>query len=134
MALNALKVTAVPAFTDNYIWLIHGARNAHRVIAVDPGDAAAVSQALLNHELQLAGILVTHHHPDHTGGVVELLEKFAVPVYGPAHEEIPGHAVKVSEGDRITFADLDLEFAVLDVPGHTAGHIAYFGQDEIFCG
>src|SRR6185369_4755768 len=122
MALNTLQVTAVPAFSDNYIWLIHSARNSNRVIAVDPGDAAAVNQALLSNELQLAGILVTHHHADHTGGVAELIEKFAVPVYGPAHEVIPGDTVKVGEGDRIAFTDLDLEFAVLDVPGHTEGH------------
>jgi hydroxyacylglutathione hydrolase len=93
-----------------------------------------VNQALIHNDLQLAGFLVTHHHSDHTGGVVELVEKFNAPVYAPAHEVIPGATVKVGEGDKITFADLGLEFAVLNVPGHTAGHIAYFGSGAIFCG
>jgi len=132
--LNSLQVTAVPAFTDNYIWLIHGARDSDRVIAVDPGDADAVSKALRQDDLQLAGILVTHHHPDHTGGIVELIETFDVPVYAPAHEVIPGASVRVGEGDNFSFADLELEFAVLDLPGHTAGHIAYLNQEAIFCG
>ncbi len=132
--MNALNVTAVAAFTDNYIWLIHGLRDSHRVIAVDPGDASAVKQALVQQQLQLSGILVTHHHPDHTGGIVELIQSFDIPVYATAHEVIPGDPVKVSEGHVVAFADLALKFTVLEVPGHTAGHIAYLGHDSLFCG
>ena len=132
--MNTLQVTAVPAFTDNYIWLIHGRSNSHCVLAVDPGDAAAVKQALVHDDLQLAGILVTHHHADHTGGVVELLNSFDVPAYAPAHELIAGKHEKVVEGTAIVFPQLALEFSVLDVPGHTAGHVAYLGHNALFCG
>ncbi|MES1190846.1 MAG: hydroxyacylglutathione hydrolase [Steroidobacter sp.] len=133
-ALSTLKVSAVPAFADNYIWLIHGQRDARQVIAVDPGDADAVMHALTRDGLQLAGMLVTHHHADHTGGVLELLNMFPVPVYGPDSEMIPGNPVKVTEGQLIEFPALELAFTVMDVPGHTAGHVAYLGHGSLFCG
>lgn len=104
------------------------------MIAVDPGDAHAVKTVLTGSGLQLAGILITHHHADHTGGVVELINSFAVPVYAPVTESIPGNPIKVAEGSLFSFDDLALEFAVLNVPGHTAGHIAYVGHDSLFCG
>ncbi len=132
--MNALPVTAVTAFADNYIWLVHGLRNPNQVIAVDPGDAQAVKRALKTADLHLAGILITHHHADHTGGVTELVETFNVPCYAPATEVIPGDPIKVTEGAHVLFEQLGLEFIVLDVPGHTAGHIAYLGHDALFCG
>lgn len=132
--MNTLQVSSVPALADNYIWLIHGLRNPHRVIAVDPGDATAARQALQRAKLQLAGILVTHHHADHIGGVAELVDEFAVSVHGPAQESIPGNPLKMSDGMQVVFDALGLEFAVLDVPGHTAGHIAYLGHGSLFCG
>ena len=129
-----LQVTPVQAFADNYIWLIHSPRDPRQVIAVDPGDAAPVHQALADQGLQLSGILITHHHRDHVGGVVDLLRQHPVPVFGPARESVPGAAAGLSEGQHARFETLDLQFAVLDVPGHTAGHIAYVGHGALFCG
>jgi hydroxyacylglutathione hydrolase len=103
-------------------------------VAVDPGDAAPVHQALADHGLQLSGILITHHHGDHVGGVAGLLRQYSVPVYGPAAEAVPGHPALLREGERAVFEPLGLSFSVLDVPGHTAGHIAYVGHGALFCG
>jgi len=132
--LNNLRVTPVAAFSDNYIWLIHGLKNSQSVVAVDPGDAEVVNEALKRQQLTLAGILVTHHHADHTGGIVELLRERSIPVYAPAHELIPGHPAKVSGGMEIRFDELGLVFSIIDVPGHTEGHIAYVGHGSLFCG
>ena len=129
-----LQVTPVPAFADNYIWLIHSPHDARKVIAVDPGDAAPVEHFLADRSLQLSGILLTHHHNDHVGGVASLLQRRAVPVFGPATERVPGDPVLMREGDHSSFSELGLEFSVLDVPGHTAGHIAYTGHGAVFCG
>lgn len=128
-----LKVSAVRAFADNYIWLIHSPRDATKVVAVDPGDAHAVETAL-DGRLQLAGILVTHRHADHVGGVEALSRAHGVPVFGPAREKIPGKPRTLQEGDSASFAELGLSFDVLDVPGHTSGHIAYVGHGAVFCG
>jgi hydroxyacylglutathione hydrolase len=129
-----LRVTPVRAFTDNYVWLIHSPADPTRVIAVDPGEASPVERTLRERELTLAGILITHHHGDHVGGVSALLRNHAVPVFGPANEAIPGDPRRLREGDHVTLEDLDLQFEVLDVPGHTAGHIAYAGHGAVFCG
>ena len=129
-----LQVTPVQAFADNYIWLIHSPRDARKVVAVDPGDAAPVHLALESQSLQLSGILLTHHHNDHVGGVASLLQRHEVPVFGPGTERVPGNAVPMREGDRSTFSNLELDFRVLDIPGHTAGHIAYTGHGAVFCG
>jgi hydroxyacylglutathione hydrolase len=130
---NPVKVLTVPAFSDNYLWLVHD--DVHAVV-VDPGDAAPILAALEKHHLGLAAILLTHHHADHVGGVPALLERFDVPVFGPASEAIPAITRRLAEGDQVTIPELGLEFAVLDVPGHTAGHIAYYAarQDWLFCG
>jgi hydroxyacylglutathione hydrolase len=129
-----LEVTPVRAFTDNYVWLIHSPLDRKQVVAVDPGDAKPVQRALAEQGLALAGILLTHHHGDHVGGVNELLALGAVPIYGPATETLPGHPTRVRESDRVVLSSLGLEFSVLDVPGHTAGHIAYVGHGVLFCG
>ena len=129
-----LQVTPVRAFADNYIWLIHSPRDHRKVVAVDPGDATPVSRALADRNLELSGILVTHHHGDHVGGVAELLRQHSVPVFGPARETVPGQPIPVREGERAEFGDLGLSFEVLDVPGHTAGHVAYVGGGSLFCG
>lgn len=129
-----LQITQVRAFTDNYIWLVHAPRDPQQVVAVDPGDAAPVRRALEQGGLRLAGILMTHHHADHVGGVAELLRHGSLPAFGPANEAIPGEPVRLREGDVARFDDLGLSFEVLDVPGHTAGHIAYVGHDAVFCG
>ena len=129
-----LKATPVPAFSDNYIWLIHGLGDRRRVAIVDPGDAGAVSKHVKKHGLEPAAILVTHHHWDHVGGVARLVDEFALPVYGPADEDIPGRDFALREGDRVKLRDLGLEFDVIECPGHTAGHIAYYGHRSLFCG
>lgn len=126
-------VLHVRAFKDNYIWLIRG-RTPGAVAVVDPGDAAPVLEALVHEHLAPAAILCTHHHNDHVGGVEELLERYDIPVYGPAREDIPSLTQRLSGGDRIRLNALDLEFDVIDVPGHTAGHIAYHGHGLLFCG
>jgi len=129
-----LDVTPIPAFSDNYLWLIRAIEQPKLAVVVDPGDAAPVFNHLEQHQLDLAAILVTHHHGDHIGGVKALLDKFPVPVYGPRAERIPGMVHALAEGDRVALAGTGLEFEVLELPGHTAGHIAYYGHGAIFCG
>ena len=129
-----LKVSPIRAFSDNYIWMIHGLPDPNAVAVVDPGDAEPVTRALRTAGLQLHAILITHHHPDHIGGVEQLVREFGAPVYAPATESIPGQPQKLREGDRVSLPTLGLQFDVLDVPGHTAGHIAYVGHGSLFCG
>lgn len=124
----------LPAFSDNYIWMLH---DAHAALVVDPGDAAPVLQALHGMGLSLQAILVTHHHGDHVGGVSALREATGAAVYGPAHEPMPEPLTRLGQGDAVSA--LGLRFSVIDVPGHTAGHIAYYcaeadGAPLLFCG
>ena len=124
----------IPAFNDNYLWLLH---DGQRALIVDPGDASPVLQALRDSHLELKSILVTHHHADHTGGINELREATGARVFGPAREQIPGPFTPLEDGD--TVQALGLDFQVIDVPGHTAGHIAFFtpeanGKPLLFCG
>lgn len=129
-----LDVKPLRAFQDNYIWLIHGIEDARRVAVVDPGDAAPVLAALDQADLELAALVITHHHGDHTGGISRLLSRGPVPVYGPAGERIPGRTHALRGGDVAEIDSLGLRFEVIDVPGHTAGHIAYYGHGVLFCG
>lgn len=124
---------AVPAFADNYLWLIHDGVHA---VAVDPGDAAPILAALKAHRLSLAAILLTHHHADHVGGVPALLQHAPVPVYGPRGEAIACVTHALAEGDVVTLPELPLQLSVLEVPGHTRGHIAYVEPTRrwLFCG
>ncbi|ATQ77357.1 hydroxyacylglutathione hydrolase [Massilia violaceinigra] len=130
-----LSVLAVPAFKDNYLWLIHDGVHA---AVVDPGDAAPVIAALAAHHLTLTAILLTHHHADHIGGVPGLLAHAQVPVYGPRAESIATVSVPLGEGDLVEVPGLGLALRVLEVPGHTLGHIAYLregtGEHWLFCG
>lgn len=125
------EIVPIPAFEDNYIWLI---RNDTAAVAVDPGDADPVMDYLNRHGLELGAILLTHHHGDHTGGAAELRRRFECPVYGPCREAIASITHPVGEGDSITLPSLGIRFQVLDVPGHTAGHVAYYGINSLFCG
>ena len=131
--MRMLSVLAVPAFNDNYLWLIHDGIHA---AVVDPGDAAPIAAALAAHHLSLVAILLTHHHADHVGGVADLLRQHAVPVYGPRDEAIAQITRPVAEGDSVALPELALDLRVLNVPGHTRGHIAYYAaqRDWLFCG
>lgn len=134
--MSTLAVTTVPAFDDNYLWLVHSPVDARQVLVVDPGDAAAVSAALRAQDLVLAGILVTHHHGDHVGGVQALAAAASrsLPVFGPGAEDIDGITHAVQGGDRVELPALGFSFSVLAVPGHTRGHVAYAGHGAVFCG
>jgi len=132
-----IAITPIPAFNDNYLWLIDNGCDA---VVVDPGDAQPVERYLKQHGLNLAAILVTHHHGDHTGGIGQLKQSYPCHVYGPANESIPHVDTACNEGDTVQISPLALKFDVLEVPGHTAGHIAYFAaatvahKNLLFCG
>jgi hydroxyacylglutathione hydrolase len=128
-----LSVRPVRAFSDNYIWLIDSPR-APALVAVDPGDAAPVIAELQLRGSSLAAILLTHHHPDHIGGVPELLRHWAVPVIGPDDARIAQRTRTVRDGERCELSELGLSFEILQVPGHTVSHIAFWGHGALFCG
>jgi hydroxyacylglutathione hydrolase len=126
-------IQCIPAFSDNYIWLLtDDQRNA---AVVDPGDAAPVLAALNAAQLTLTAIMLTHHHRDHGGGVAELRAAFpTVRIYGPAERRLPEVTDSVREGDAFTPAGLMTALQVLELPGHTASHVAYLGAGRLFCG
>ncbi len=128
-----LEITAQPVLKDNYIWLL---RNEERryVVIVDPGEAGPVINTLIANSLEPLAILITHHHYDHTDGIAELLAWHDVPVYGPANESIPALTHPLTEGDRVLLKEIGAELQVLDIPGHTSGHIGYYGDGLLFCG
>jgi hydroxyacylglutathione hydrolase len=128
---NDFEVVPLRAFRDNYIWTL---RNDRYAAVVDPGEAHPVLDYLQRERLELCAILATHHHPDHVGGIAELLAQRAVPVYGPRGEPISTLSHPVSEGDQVGIPQLGLRFSVLDIPGHTRAHIAYYGANSLFCG
>lgn len=141
----ALEVEAIAAFADNYIWALHDGRVA---AVVDPGDAQPVLRFLKERGLALGAIVITHHHGDHVGGVRELLAAYPenpegqpLQVIGPATESIPCRTQAVREGDVVRLAQPAATFQVIDVPGHTSGHVAYVGHLQgnaasasLFCG
>ena len=129
--MDDLLITPLPAFTDNYFWLLE---RGGRAAVVDPGDAAPVLRALAQRGLVLEAILVTHHHADHIGGLAELTARHAVPVYGPAAEAATiGRLTRpLREGDRLEV--LGIVFEAWEVPGHTLGHLAYVADGVLLCG
>ena len=129
--MDITTIVPIRAFRDNYIWCM---RRGSAAAVVDPGDAQPVLDYLSQQNLHLTAILTTHHHADHVGGNTGLLEKYNVPVFGPAREKIPGVTQTLSEGDTVNVPGFGSTFRVLDVPGHTAGHIAYHGEGVLFCG
>ncbi len=126
-----VDVWPIPIFDDNYVWVI-GVDDASPVIVVDPGAAAPVTGALAARGKELAAILVTHHHADHTGGAAELAARASCPVFGPAGEDIPAVDRPLREGSTVAVAGLRLE--VIEVPGHTRGHLAYVGHGLLLAG
>jgi hydroxyacylglutathione hydrolase len=129
-----LEVSPVRAFSDNYLWLVRAPGNRRDAVVVDPGDARPVEAALEQHGLALRAILVTHHHPDHVGGVQALAARHSAEVFGPARERMPCDVRPLDDGDVVNLAELGLEFRVMAVPGHTLGHLAYHGHGALFCG
>ncbi len=130
---KSLKVSRIPAFEDNYIWFIHGLPEKQaekKIIIVDPGEAWPVLQSIEQNQYQPQAIFITHHHGDHTGGIREILSRFDIPVYGPAHEAITAISHKLDETQTVSLNSMGLSFKVLDVPGHTLGHIAYLYHGE----
>jgi len=129
-----MDLAAIPILSDNYVWLL---AESGRAWVVDPGEGAPVLDVLRTRGLTLAGILVTHHHADHVGGVQALRAATGATVYGPAHEPVAPPYQPLSGGETLT--GLGLAWHVLAVPGHTAGHLAYYAQPPgqapiLFCG
>ena len=126
-----LEIVPLPAFKDNYIWTL---RDAKRAAVVDPGEPEPVTEYLAREGLELVAVLATHHHPDHVGGIEELVAARKVPVFGPKGERIPALTHPVGEGDAVRIPELGAEFSVLEIPGHTRAHVAYYGLGSLFCG
>lgn len=132
MLANKLNITAIPAFGDNYIWLLTTGGKACAV--VDPGGEDPVLEVLQQQGLDLRYILLTHHHADHVGGVPALLERYQATVFGPADERIPFVHEICREGDQVRLPALFAEFRILEVPAHTRHHIAFYGEGCLFSG
>jgi hydroxyacylglutathione hydrolase len=131
--MNPYEVIPLRAFSDNYIWTI---RDATHAIVVDPGDAKPVLAYLAAEKLTLAAIVITHHHADHIGGVKELIAGRDIPVYGPHDPRVPDATSRLADGESIILPHFGIRLDVMEVPGHTSSHIAYYGADDdlLFCG
>ncbi len=126
-----LRVAALPAFSDNYIWLIH---NADTAIVVDPGESQPVIHAIDQLGVKLLAVLNTHHHADHVGGNTTLKQHYNCAIYGPRIEPIPHLTNPLAGGEQVVFPELGLSFQVIATPGHTRGHLSYYGAGYLFCG
>lgn len=126
-------VIALNALSDNYIWVIHGQNN--KVIVVDPGEAQPVLNYLQAQHMVLEGIVLTHHHPDHSGGILDLLKHYPhIPVYSSQTDKVAGVTQCVQEGEEIRISPHFSSFKVLEIPGHTLGHIAFLYENAVFSG
>lgn len=126
-----MQIIPIPSLKDNYIWAI--IENTQAII-VDPGEATPVLTFLKQQKLSLLAILITHHHWDHTNGIADILKEYPVPVYGPAHENIPDMTHPLTATTALRIAGFPHNITVFDIPGHTSQHIAYYIQDALFCG
>ncbi|MDP3122984.1 MAG: hydroxyacylglutathione hydrolase [Thiobacillus sp.] len=126
-----LTLIPLPAFDDNYIWVLHDDRHA---VAVDPGDPAPLIAYLDAHRLTLAAVLITHHHRDHTGGNTLLRQRYDCAIHAPDNPRIPAVTHVLRGGDTLDLAAPELHFEILATPGHTLDHISYVGHDCVFCG
>jgi hydroxyacylglutathione hydrolase len=126
-----INILPIPAFQDNYIWLI---TNGSRAAVIDPGDAMPVLAYLKQNHLSLDAILITHHHADHIGGVAELLRHYPATVYAPSKEAYDFPHIAALEAQQIDLVSLNYRLSVMEVPGHTLGHVAYYGANSLFCG
>lgn len=128
-----LTIEAIPALTDNYIWAI-SQLGSDSCVMVDPSTADPVFEYLERKKQKLVALLITHHHYDHTGGIGELVAEYTIPVYGPKHESIPYMTHPLDQETGLEIPSLSKKFNTLNIPGHTSGHIAYYTEDELFCG
>ncbi|MDQ7073304.1 MAG: hydroxyacylglutathione hydrolase [Gammaproteobacteria bacterium] len=128
-----LTIQAIPAFKDNYIWFIQ-LEGSQKVIIVDPGDAAPVIQTLKDHALVPIALLITHGCHDHVGGIEMIIKQYDLPIYGPSNEFIPYISHPLSECDDLVIDDTFPAIQVLDLPGHTKGHIGFLMAGNLFCG
>lgn len=126
-----IRVEAIKAFTDNYIWAVHDDRHC---VIVDPGEASGTLDFLERNGLELCGLLLTHHHHDHVGGVDAIRARHASPAWGPDDPRMPSDLRVVAEGDSVSIGALGLSFSVIETPGHTTSHIAFHGGEMLFCG
>ena len=127
-----IHIDPIEAFQDNYIWLIHNDQNS---IIVDPGDAEPVINALERKNLNLVAILITHHHADHIGGVMALQEKYPhIKIFAPQKDKYEFVNISLKNGDEINIPELQINYKIIEIPGHTRGHIAYYDKKNLFCG
>lgn len=126
-----LTLKPLPAFEDNYIWVLHDDQHA---IAVDPGDPAPLIAYLDAHQLTLTAVLITHHHRDHTGGNATLRQRYSCAIYAPDNPRIPAATHTLHGGDSLSLTAPKLHFNILATPGHTLDHISYVGHGSLFCG
>ena len=127
-----IHIHAIEAFQDNYIWLIHNDQNS---IIVDPGDAKPVISALERKKLNLVAVLITHHHADHIGGVIALQEKYPhIKIFAPQKDKYDFVNISLKNGDEINIPELQINYKIIEIPGHTQGHIAYYDMKNLFCG
>jgi hydroxyacylglutathione hydrolase len=123
-----LALSPIPAFSDNYIWVLHNQSDA---LAIDPGDAVPLTAFLDRHHLTLRAVLITHCHADHVGGLPALIARDPqLRLIGPATLKIASEPV----ADQQTVSALGIDFRVLAVPGHTLDHLAYYAAPWLFCG
>ncbi|GAA4357215.1 hydroxyacylglutathione hydrolase [Kangiella marina] len=128
-----MKIIPLSAFSDNYIWVIHSS-DSNTVAVVDPGDATPVIDYLEQHNLSLETILITHHHNDHIGGVQTLKNRYQCRVFAPKRDNQSFSDQDLVEGDEVSILNDEYQFSVIEVPGHTMGHIAFYGHGCLFCG
>lgn len=129
-----INVKPIQAFSDNYIWMLNN-NEQKQVVLVDPGESKPIFRLIESDSIKPIAILLTHHHADHTGGISELVKQFPnIKVYGPANENIPAITHPLKERDKIAIPEIEATFKIIDVPGHTSGHISYYGHGLLFCG
>jgi hydroxyacylglutathione hydrolase len=131
--IKTLSILPIPILRDNYVWVIIN-QEKRLAVVVDPGHADPITAYLKAHHLTLSAILITHHHWDHVHGIGDLVKTYQVPVYGPGKENIPGLTQPLRDGMEVMLSHMKLKFTILEIPGHTLGHIAYYAPGILFCG